>query len=259
MEAEEMNKENILKIVNGNISYIEKIKVDDDLSNIKVIIKPVHIKNMLLSYLKGEVSSNGLSYWANFILQYEGECIYDERDRETIRYYKKMWNIIQALSMPELHGNVTPELTLQYISDLDKPFKESDTFMEKSIYKKDADKDDLLKILNGDVSHIDEINTLNFGSSDTDVFVFPCHVKKMLVDFLDGKINAFDLNRWALFVSSRSEYTSEGWEDDALANYYEDMWEVIQKLCSPQIDGDITPERVREYLKELDKYFNKDK
>jgi hypothetical protein len=33
------------------------------------------------------------------------------------------------------------------------------------------------------------------------------------------------------------------------------MWYVIQKLSTPEIDGEITPESVQIYLKELDKYF----
>jgi hypothetical protein len=117
-------------------------------------------------------------------------------------------------------------------------------------------KSDLEKVLNGDVVHIDSLDMYEPTDPKNEVVVLPIHVKKMLITYLDSKINSEQLNAWAEFLCFRSgEYVCEDWDDFEKADYYEDMWYVVQKLSTPIIDGDITPETVRQYLKELDKYF----
>jgi hypothetical protein len=76
----------------------------------------------------------------------------------------------------------------------------------------------------------------------------------MLNDYLAGKVNANDLTRWAMFICLRAEYGTPDYLDDEIADYYEDMFYVIQCLSTPEIDGEVNEERVRQYLSELDKY-----
>ena len=76
----------------------------------------------------------------------------------------------------------------------------------------------------------------------------------MLSAFLDKKINAEDLTNWARFICIRGEYCSPNYLDDEIADYYEDMFYVIQRLSTPKIDGEVNEERVKQYLSELDKY-----
>ncbi|MEM2160993.1 MAG: hypothetical protein QXN55_08580 [Candidatus Nitrosotenuis sp.] len=122
--------------------------------------------------------------------------------------------------------------------------------------------DDLLKILNGDISHIDCVTSGDIALYSMQVTVLPKHVRKMLWNYLAGKISAEELSRWANFLCLRAEYSSVHYLDDKLddslkdklADYYEDMWYVIQRLSTPEIDGEIDEARVRSYLDELKKY-----
>ncbi len=41
-----------------------------------------------------------------------------------------------------------------------------------------------------------------------------------------------------------------------MENFYEDMFNVIECISVPEINYKITPENIKIYLKELDKYFN---
>lgn len=117
-------------------------------------------------------------------------------------------------------------------------------------------KDDLIRILNGDIEHISNLNIYEPTDPNLEVTILPKHVKKMLLAYLDEKITSEQLNLWAEFICFKgSEYVCENWEDDESADFYEDMRYVVQKLSTPEIDGEITPETVQVYLKELDKYF----
>ncbi len=117
-------------------------------------------------------------------------------------------------------------------------------------------RNDLTRVLNGDLNHMFNLNMYEANDPNLEVTILPKHVKAMLISYLDKKVTSEQLNSWAEFVYFRSgEYVSENWENDESADFYEDMWYVIQKLSTPEIDGEITPESVQIYLKELDKYF----
>lgn len=117
------------------------------------------------------------------------------------------------------------------------------------------DKINLLKILEGNISLIDRVNVNDVALPNDHVTVEPRHIRKMLKDFLAGKVNANDLTRWAMFVCLRGEYYGTPYSfDDEMADYFEDMFYVIQRLSTPEIDGEVNEERVRQYLSELDKY-----
>lgn len=120
----------------------------------------------------------------------------------------------------------------------------------------------LIKILNGDIDLIDHVNVKDIAAfSKDDVVIRPWHVRKMLMNFLTDKIDALDINKWATFICLRTEYVCVSADIDPLdekydevADYYEDMMYVIQKLSTPEIDGEINKKSVQQYLSELDKY-----
>jgi hypothetical protein len=112
----------------------------------------------------------------------------------------------------------------------------------------------LLEILHGNIALIDSVNVKDIALYSTQVTIFPKDVKKILLEYLRNKLNADDLIKWATFICARAEYTCPNWQDDEKSDYYEDMMYVIQKLSTPQIDGDINVERITQYFTELKKY-----
>jgi len=113
---------------------------------------------------------------------------------------------------------------------------------------------DLIEILRGNLSCIDEVDVTDIAPFEVNVTIYPKDVRKMLLSYLKGEISSADLTKWAIFITLRAEYGCPNWEDDEIADYYEDMWYVVQRLSTPEIDGDICPHRVKGYLRELDKY-----
>lgn len=128
------------------------------------------------------------------------------------------------------------------------------------------EKSNLVKILYGDIDVIDQVNVRDPETlSENRVTIVPQHVRKMLKAFLQGKISADDLTKWARFICLRMEYICVPTnicplnpKFSEIANYYEDMMYVIQRLSTPEIDGEVTEERVKQYLAELDKYKDDD-
>lgn len=123
-------------------------------------------------------------------------------------------------------------------------------------------KNDLIKILHGDIELIDRVNVGDVSEfNKNDVLIRPGHVRNMLHKFLRNEVSSEDLTKWAMFICLRCEYVCvpEKYEplsqkSDEIADYYEDMMYVIQKLSTPQIDGEVNEKSVREYLSELEKY-----
>lgn len=116
-------------------------------------------------------------------------------------------------------------------------------------------KNDMVKILEGDFSKITREDLVSPDLAGVKIEVTPSQIKNILSLYLERKVTKVDLNLWAEFLCFRDEYVSINSENDESADFYEDMWYVVQKLSTPQIDGEITPETVRQYIKELDKYF----
>ncbi len=115
---------------------------------------------------------------------------------------------------------------------------------------------ELLKILHGDINLIDKVNVEDVALYERNITIYPRDVRKILLAFLKNELTADDLTKWAQFICLRGEYGCPGWEDDEVCDYYENMMYVVQKLSTPEIDGDITEERVKQYLAELKKYHN---
>jgi hypothetical protein len=123
-----------------------------------------------------------------------------------------------------------------------------------NVSKEKIVREDLSIILHGDISHISKVNERDVGLFNVEVVVYPRDVKNILRSYLDGSISAEDLINWAGFICIRGEYCSPNYLDDAKADYYEDMFYVIQRLSTPEIDGEISKSLVKSYLVELDKY-----
>lgn len=113
---------------------------------------------------------------------------------------------------------------------------------------------DLLKILQGDISLISKVNESDVALYDMEVIVYPRDVKYMLRAYLEGMISSDDLTNWARFICMRGEYCSPNYLDDDIADYYEDIFYVIQRLSTPEIDGEVNEATVKSYLAELNKY-----
>jgi hypothetical protein len=116
------------------------------------------------------------------------------------------------------------------------------------------EKYELLKILHGHIDLIDQVNVEDVALFKVNVTIYPSDVRKLLNAYLLSDLSAADLTKWAQFICLRDEYGCPNWEDDDIADYYEDMMYVIQKLSTPKIDGEITKTRVQQYLSELEKY-----
>ncbi len=67
---------------------------------------------------------------------------------------------------------------------------------------------DLLKILHGDISHINQVNETDIAQYEIEVIVYPKDVKRMLMTYLDDKISSYNLTKWANYICMRAEYCS---------------------------------------------------
>ena len=113
-------------------------------------------------------------------------------------------------------------------------------------------------ILDGDTSLIDEIDMNQYDRLGETIIIKPSHIRKMLLKYLTGEISDFELNQWARFICLRGEYKVPGWEDDNICDFYEDMYYVIQRVSTPEIDGDIDENSIKSYLDELNKKYPND-
>jgi hypothetical protein len=125
---------------------------------------------------------------------------------------------------------------------------------------------DLIQILNGDIDLIDRANIRDVALFEDEVLLTPRHVRKMLINFLQGKISSLDLTRWAMFITMRDEYVSVDPKIDCMTskfdeigNYYCGMWTIIQRISTPHIDGEVNTISVGRYLEELDSLYKNDK
>ena len=82
---------------------------------------------------------------------------------------------------------------------------------------------DLIQILNGDIDLIDHVNVKDGAPLANRVLITPRHVKKMLVDFLQGQMTASDLNKWAMLLCLRCEYVSVNPDIDQLTTKHDEF------------------------------------
>ncbi len=113
----------------------------------------------------------------------------------------------------------------------------------------------LQQIVKGNIELINDFNQDLSVYLDDEIVIKPSYVRNMLNRFLNKSVNIDDIKEWARFICGRGEYIVPG-NDDKTTDFYEDMYYVIQRLSTPEIDGEINEERVKGYLKELEKYPN---
>lgn len=116
----------------------------------------------------------------------------------------------------------------------------------------------LESILNGNIHLIDQFDMNQVGRLNEYLIIKPSQVRKILTRYLSGDISDFELNKWARFICLRLEYIVPGGDDDSLNDFYEDMYYVIQRVSTPEIDGDINEDSIKSYLNELNEKYPTD-
>ena len=116
----------------------------------------------------------------------------------------------------------------------------------------------LASILDGNILLIDDFDMNQFVSPKESIIIKPSQIRKMLLKYLEGNISDFELNQWARFICLRIEYTVPGGDDEEINDFYIDMYYVIQRVSTPEIDGDIDESRIQSYLDELDAKYPTD-
>ncbi|MDO8040340.1 MULTISPECIES: hypothetical protein [unclassified Janthinobacterium] len=92
----------------------------------------------------------------------------------------------------------------------------------------------------------------NQKKSDSDIFVFPNDVAAVIKMYLQQKISASDLKEWASLILSVESYICPNWENYELADRYQPMWDILQRLEMPAIHGQISASIAETYLQKLD-------
>ena len=117
-----MEVTNLIKILHGDLSLIDKVNVRDvALFNDEVTIYPHDLKKMLLDFLSGKYDADDLYKWAKFIvLRGEYANPGDVFDDELMDFYEDMRSVIECLSCPVVEGEITEARVKEYLSWLDK-------------------------------------------------------------------------------------------------------------------------------------------
>lgn len=86
-----------------------------------------------------------------------------------------------------------------------------------------------------------------------EVRITSAEVRGVLLEYLSGTWDEHRLRRWAAFITHTAHYSApEPPADDE--DFNDDLWDTLHELSSPELFGDITPDRVREMLGGLNKY-----
>ncbi|WP_256082165.1 hypothetical protein [Massilia sp. YIM B04103] len=102
----------------GNMTTIQLLKSLHKQAESEIIVMPKNIESILQMYLLGERSASELKDWAGFILSSEGYvCPNWDIDELTDRY-EPMWEILQQLAMPEIHGQLSSQKIETYLQTL---------------------------------------------------------------------------------------------------------------------------------------------
>jgi len=112
--------------------------------------------------------------------------------------------------------------------------------------------------LNSNISLINDFDTNQVANKNEIIIIKPSQVRKMLLKYLSGELSDFELNQWARFICLRLEYIVPGGDDNKINDFYEDMYYVIQRVSTPEIDGDIDEDRIQSYLDELNAKYPTD-
>lgn len=124
-----MEKSDLIKILHGDVELIDRVNVHDieAFKENDVLIRPKDVREMLLKFLRQQLSSEDLTKWAMFICL-RGEYIpvsdeYSPMSKEFDEigdYYSDMMHVIEKLSTPKLDGEVNEKNVKKYLSELEK-------------------------------------------------------------------------------------------------------------------------------------------
>lgn len=103
----------------------------------------------------------------------------------------------------------------------------------------------------GDFSAIKMIRGMSKEATH-EIEVCPKHIIAVLNKYLANEISDECLVRWADLLISNENYICPNWQDDTLVDMHEPMWYVLQRIASPSVDGNLSPGKVSEYLKEVE-------
>jgi hypothetical protein len=86
-----------------------------------------------------------------------------------------------------------------------------------------------------------------------DVEMQPRHVRAALTEYLEGRFTAKQLRDWCLFITLTAHFNApQAPPDDE--DWYDNLWDTVNDLASPEVFGEITPEVVRAKLGTLNRY-----
>lgn len=84
-----------------------------------------------------------------------------------------------------------------------------------------------------------------------EVHITPPDLLPMLKRYFDGKATANEMQEWASWILFQEELCILGWQNDDLADYFEPMWNILQAISSPAIDGPLSRTKAHAYMSML--------
>jgi len=102
----------------------------------------------------------------------------------------------------------------------------------------------ITEAVRGDIPWRDCLN-LTF---DGEIYIVPQDIIKTLNKYLSKNISEKELQDWAGWVMSIDSLCVKGWESDSIADHYEPMWNCVQELSTPFLDGNISSCKVERYV-----------
>lgn len=115
-----------------------------------------------------------------------------------------------------------------------------------------------IAILKGEMQPFDAADVLQKWNKtvqeDDEVEVVPKYIILKLNLYLEDKINEEQLSEWAAFIVTMEGFETPHWKDDYdLADNYDPMWEILQRLSTPHLDGWVNKELAKDYIAVLKK------
>ena len=107
------------------------------------------------------------------------------------------------------------------------------------------------KVLSGELDPVHAKRIADSDSMSHEVFVTPTIIITMLERYISNVLDSEKLSAWAAFLVSYDVYVTKGWETDSQADRYEKMWDILQQLSTPAIDGPITIDRAKYYINQM--------
>ena len=111
------------------------------------------------------------------------------------------------------------------------------------------------KILVGDVSFSETVkserekNIFCRSTNNFELELLPQDIINFLHLYISNKKTDDEVKDWALFLLMTDAFTTPNIESD----YFDSLWDIINELSCPEIDGKLTKERALKYISELKK------